>query len=130
LPWAACSRSITSMTGALPWRTTSPHEVEAATIAASPRILVTLRIQLLALDDSRRDEDQQLGALIVNRVAFEQPAEERDLAQPGRAVVRRLLLAGEDAADDRGLPVADQHLRGRGLRVDRGDAADLTAEIG
>src|SRR5262249_56626309 len=56
LPCAAWSESITSMTGDRPWRTTSPHETDAATIAASPRRLVVLRIQLSALDDSRCDE--------------------------------------------------------------------------
>src|SRR5262245_24050345 len=86
LPCAAWSVSITSMTGALLWRTTSPHETDAAMIAASPRILVVLRIQLLALDDSRRDEDQELGALIVDGVALEQPTEQRDLAQSGRPI--------------------------------------------
>src|SRR4030095_10838086 len=100
-PADAWSESMTSMTGALPWRTTSPHEIDAAKAATSPRRCEVLRIQLLALDDSRRDEDQELGALIVDGVALEQPTEQRDLAQPGRPIVRRLLLAGGDRAGDR-----------------------------
>ena len=40
-----------------------------------------------------------------------------------------LLLADEDAADDRRRAVVDLHLRVRALRVDRRNAVDLAAEV-
>src|SRR6185295_7898082 len=44
LPCAAWSESMTRKTGALPSRTTSPQEIDAASTAASPRICEVLRI--------------------------------------------------------------------------------------
>src|SRR5207302_8457700 len=58
-----------------------------------------------SLDDFRRDENEQLRALLVERVALEQPAEQGDAADAWRPIVRRLLLADVDAADDRRLAV-------------------------
>src|SRR5206468_3069856 len=78
----------------------------------------------LAFDDPRRDEDQQLGALIVDRVAPEQPAQQRNPAEPGRLIRRRLLLAHVNATDHGRLPVGHEHLRVGALRVDRRNVVD------
>src|SRR5204862_2296208 len=61
------------------------------------------------LDDPRRDENQQLAALIRHRLSLEQPAQQRELVQPRRSVIRRLLVADVDAADYRRLAVADEN---------------------
>src|SRR5258708_36548538 len=56
---------------------------------------------LLPSQNSRRNEDQQLAAGVGQRVALEQPLEGRHPVQDRRAAVRGLLLADEDAAEDR-----------------------------
>ena len=83
----------------------------------------------LPSQNPRCDEDQQLAARIGQRVAPEQPAEQRNAMQHRGAVVGRLLLADEDAADDRRRAVVDLHPGHRALRVDRRNAVDLSAEV-
>ena len=77
---------------------------------------------MLPSQNARRDEDQQFAARIGHRVALEQPAEQRNPVQhraSGRSV--DLLLADEDAADDRRGAVVDLHLGDGALRVDRAE---------
>src|SRR4051794_17203575 len=70
-PRMPASESITRYDDARPVRTTSPHETDTATIATSKEIRVRRCIRVIlcssALDDARRDEDQQLRALVVQR---------------------------------------------------------------
>ena len=62
--------------------------------------------------------------LLSSDVPLEQPAEQRQPVEPWRPVLRRLLAADVDAADDRRLAVADQHLGDGALGVDGRDAVD------
>src|SRR6185369_10449908 len=118
MPW---SWSITRNTGELPWRTTSPHETVAAASAASPISRMELRMSS-ALDDARGDEDEELRVRLIDSVPLEQPLDDRHVAQPGRLVDRVGRAARIDAADDRRLAVADQHLGVGALGVDRARA--------
>src|SRR5438876_2194531 len=141
-PRAAASESMTSRTGALPCRTTSPQDTVATTSAVSPAGRAHLLIDIdlarppdafrLALDDSRRDEDQQLGARVVDAVAFEQPGQNGNLSEARRAIGGVLLVGLEDSANDRRLPVVDEQRRQSALRVDRGNGSwsGRTAEVG
>src|SRR5262249_31606447 len=133
LPGAACRLAITRNTADLSLRTTSPHEAVAVMSAANPRNLRAFRILRIlsssAFDNLRRNEDEQLGALIVQRVPLEQPAKQRHPAEPRRTIVRHLLLTDVDAPDHRCLAVADQHCRVRALCVDGRNAVDRAAEV-
>src|SRR5687767_3044626 len=79
------------------------------------------------LDNPRRDENEQFSARVGDGVPPEQPSEERQPAQAGRLVVRRLLVAHVDAADDGRLTIAHQHLGVGALRVDRRNVANRAA---
>src|SRR4051812_5158248 len=70
--------------------------------------------RLRTIDDSRGDEDEQLGAVIRNRLLLEEPSEDRDLREVWNLIERFRVLAGVDAADDGGVAVLDEHL-GAGL---------------
>ena len=80
-------------------------------------------------DDAWRDEDQELPAHVIDRLALEQPVDQRDLTQPGSAVRRVSQIARIDAADDGGLPVVDEQRRDRALCVDRRNAAGPAARL-
>src|SRR5689334_8950083 len=71
-PLDPCSRSTTRKTGARPCRTTSPHEAALAAMRNNPASFFKCLMTVLCasdLDDAWRDEDQQLGALVVGAVA-------------------------------------------------------------
>src|ERR1019366_5054790 len=99
---------ITKNTGELPWRTTSPHETLAAARAARPRSRVALRISPCrsVFDDARRNEDQEFGVRIAEVVTLEQPFEQRNLAEPRRAVGAHGTRARIDSANDGCLAIA------------------------
>ena len=71
------------------------------------------------------DENQQLAAFVADVIALEQPAEQRDSVKPWGPILRRLLAAHVDPADDRRLAVAHQHTRVRAPRVDGRDVVYL-----
>src|SRR5687767_2898434 len=132
-PW---SDMITSRAGDLPSRTNSPQPAIAADTATTPdsvnnfasfAVTVTSPLQP---HDLRRNEDEQLAALIRELIAFEQPAKQRQPVQRWRPVLTRLLATDVNAADDRRLAAAHQYLRQCALRVDRRDAVDGAAEVG
>src|SRR5688572_2700499 len=132
-PCAAASDRITSCEGERPCvaRSPQPAKVTAMPIAASAfqDLNIALTVALL-LNNPRRDEDEQLSALIRHFVAPEQQAEERDLAEPRRTGLGGLLCTQEDAADDRGVAVGDANTRQRALGVDRRVVFNRAREIG
>src|SRR5687768_8761572 len=132
-PGAASSDVTMACTGPRPSRMASEHPDNAAahaTAAAHVRyVVLDIGLVLLQPGDLGGDEDEELAALILGDVPLEQPPEQRQPVEPGRAVLRRLLAADVDAADHRRLAVAHQHLRDRALGIDRRDAVDLAAEV-
>src|SRR5262245_39731350 len=129
---------MTRYAGERPSRTVSLQPLtprpKAATVTA-PAICRRWRLNIgcsvaLPLDDSRRDEDQQLVVLVVREIVLEQPAQERHLVQHGRPAFTRLLRAEINSADDRGLPVTDEHRGVGALCVDGRNAVDASPEIG
>src|SRR5512147_2812801 len=118
-PLAASSSVTIRYEGAVPWRVRSPQELEKTISVRSPASRIraphTALVIALALQDARRDEDQQLAAFVGSRVLLEQPANQRNPMQAGGALVRGLLAAHEDPADDRRRPVVDLDLGHRAL---------------
>src|SRR4051794_35218791 len=111
-PRVAVTEFTTSITGARLLRTTSPQETVDATSATAARTGLTIRILFIGIlplpfDDARRDEDQQLAAAIEGVVTLEQPVQQWNAAEPGRAIRLILLVAQVDAADDGRLTVVD-----------------------
>src|SRR4051812_34669749 len=105
-----------------PVRTASLHEDTAAAAASAMSSLarpphtalrrafmfeVSACIASLSSENPGSDEDQQLAAGVGQRVALEQPLEDRHPVEIGRAIVRGLFLTDEDAADDRRRAVVD-----------------------
>src|SRR5260221_14457664 len=74
------------------------------------------------LDDARRNEQEQLVVRARDEPIAEQVAQDGHTPQERCHLLGRLLVALVDAADDGGGPVAHEHLRLRGLRVDRRNA--------
>src|SRR5262245_9164162 len=65
---------------------------------------------LADLHDLRGDEDQELTILVRDVAGLEQPAEHRDLAEPGHPGLALTLVDREDTADHGGTAIGDQHL--------------------
>ena len=82
------------------------------------------------VDDMRRQEDQQLVAGVHLGAVLEQVAEKRDLRETGHAALGLALLRREDAADDGGVPVIDQHPCRCLLDLDGRLALDCVSEVG
>ncbi len=99
VPGAASSESMhehrrrTSQPGDVSARHQSQQQTASAAVPALPiEPLRAYRRHLPCLcpsdlDDSRRDENQQLAALLGELLPLEQPAEQRNLVKPRRAVV-------------------------------------------
>src|SRR5258705_5920928 len=105
-----------------PWLATPHPDTRTDSEVSNARVIdFMLTVVLLESEDPRRDEDQQLAAVISNRIAPEQPAKQRDAVQAGRAVLLGLLAAHVNAADHCRVAVTDQHLGDRPLRIDRAD---------
>src|SRR6266542_852900 len=109
--------------------TTNAASAMRAPHTALVRFSVVFRSMVLPSQNPRRDEDQQFAARVRQRIALEQPLENRQPVQHGRAVVRAGFRADEDAADDRRRAVIHLHGRESALCVDRRDAADFPAEV-
>src|SRR5258705_7993537 len=109
-PRLASIESMTRYDAERPSRTTSPHEIAAAISTATPRNRVVIFIPIVRctspFDDARRNENEQLCALIARRVALEQPFQERNRAKSRSAVVRHPFGARVYAPQDRPLSVA------------------------
>src|SRR5687767_1642011 len=124
-PSEPCSDSSTSNTGPRPVRSISlPHDqLERRQAAAtSGRITLDKRCRLVMmslLPNPGRDEDQELGVVLVPGIGLEQPAEERNAMQERRPHRRLAFELGEDAADHRGVAIGHQHRGHRALRIDR-----------
>src|SRR5688500_12984591 len=95
-PEAASNVSMMTVTGALPCSATLPQDTDPASSATAATPPITGRYlprmssaPLLALDDSRRDENQQLATLFREFTALKQPAQNRNLVQSRRPIVRR-----------------------------------------
>src|SRR5437764_7903829 len=56
---------------------------------------------LRAVDDARRDEDEQFGAVVRHGLLLEQPAQHRNLGEHRHLVPGLGVAAGVDAADHR-----------------------------
>src|SRR5204863_5284470 len=79
-PDAAWIESTTRIIGDRPVRATSPHDADArptATLIATVFSCLIGALISLTFDDPWSDENQQLAALIAQRLAAEQPAEQR-----------------------------------------------------
>ena len=74
---------------------------------------------LPAAHDARRDREQHVGAATGIVVGGKQRADHRDLAEAGHLHARIALLVADQAAEDRGLAIAQVH---DGLGVARADA--------
>src|SRR5687768_8009361 len=103
-PEAPSSELMIRYDDPVPWRTASPQ----ATVASASRVRMA-RFIALALQDAWSDEDQKLAALVLRRLAPEEPAEQRDPADGRSLVALRLLPAHEDAADNGRRAVLDLH---------------------
>src|SRR6266511_1625739 len=79
----------------------------------------------LAVQDAGRDEDEELGVVVLLGGRAEERAEERDLREERHLGAAARGLAGVDAADDGRLAVLHEHLRlplrDRGLPVRAGE---------
>src|SRR6478735_7785801 len=103
-PRIPARESITRYDGALPLRTTSPHDVAVAPIATDARNRFRFRMEVMAAsapDNARRNEDQQLRARVVHGITPEQPSEQRNPADAGGTIVLVLLVGHVDAANHR-----------------------------
>src|SRR5687767_15390471 len=111
------------MTGARPVRSNSlPHDaVEIRhTAATSGRITLDkiCRVDMMSLlPNPGRDEDQELGIILVPGVGPEQPAKQWNPMQERRPSLRLAFELGEDTADHRGVAVGHEHGGDRALRV-------------
>lgn len=63
-----------------------------------------------AIDDARRDENDELAARIARTAALEKDAEERDIAKNGDLIEVATGIARENATDDCRMPVHDQQI--------------------
>src|SRR5688572_2230289 len=100
-PEAACNDRSASCTGERPSVAMSPQPAATTARAVRTSVFQDFNIALtigLLRDDSRRDEDEQLAALVGHLVASEQEADKRQIAESGRPRLRRLFGAEEDAA--------------------------------
>src|SRR5436190_1171566 len=100
--------------GEVPCVVSSPQDIDPRiimTVVSHVPTVQTAFVMISTLYDARRDEDQQLAAFVFRCVTPEQPSEERHAVQVGHALVRDLLPADEDSADDRRRAVVDLHLR-------------------
>src|SRR6266545_3009121 len=82
------------------------------------------------LDDTRRNEQEQLVVRARDEPIAEQVAQDRHTSQEWGHLLGGLLVALVDAADDGRGPVAHEHLRLRGLRVDGRNAVHEVREVG
>src|SRR6187397_515121 len=78
----------------------------------------TFDIRLPSLNP-RRNEDEQLATGVAQRVALEEPLQDRHPMEVRRAIVVGLLITDEDAADDGGRAVVHLDGRPRALGVNR-----------
>src|SRR5438067_5152222 len=85
-------------------------------------VVVALRsggdLRLRTVDDSRGDEDEQLRAVVGDRLLLEEPPEDGDLGEQRNLVERFRVPARVDAADDGRVAVLDEHF---GLRLAAAD---------
>src|SRR6266550_3079085 len=132
LPDPASRTVMMSCEGEGPWFAW-PHPAITSVESAASRPSVFdffVTVALLEGKNPRRNENQQLAAVVVHAVTPEQPAKQRDPRQARRGVLVGLFAADIDAADHRRVAVADEHLGDRALRVDRGNVVDGLAEVG
>src|SRR5690606_8080294 len=71
-----------------------------------------LSVQVRTLpQNARRDEDQELSLVIRRARLLEQAAENGNIAQQGNFVLRIAAFRLENAAENHGLTIVDEHLR-------------------
>src|SRR3954468_20897750 len=90
---------------------TPPKRLRRGETAAqlAKRTTTSARAQVIP-HDARRNEDQQLVAIVLIELVLEQRTDDRDIAQQRNLVDCLLLGLSEDAADAHGAAVLHQNL--------------------
>src|SRR5690606_1872282 len=90
---------------------------------------LTTHCYRLVVHDTRSNEDQQLGFLVLHDVAAEQAAEERQVAQEGHFFHTLGLGVGEHTTDNDGFTIRHQDLGIHLVLVDRRHAIEGIGEV-